>query len=69
MKHLAKRAVQLYPMNDYADRRSVIHLRKSWLRSILQLGNKWILALDKNRDFAVLAVCLATIPVQAIWGI
>lgn len=69
MKHLAKRATKLYPMNDYADRRAVIHLRKSWLRSVLQLGEKWILSIHKHRDAAVLIVCLATIPVQAIWGV
>lgn len=69
MKRLAKRAVQLYPMREYADRRAVIHLRKSWLRSVFQLGEKWILLTHKHRDAAVLLVCLATIPVQAIWGL
>ena len=63
MKHLAKRAVQIYPMKDYADRKAVIHLRKSWLRSVLKLGNKWILFIDKNADAAVVVVCLAMVPV------
>ena len=69
MKHLAKRAVQLYPIHDYAERRSVIHLRKSWVRSMLHLGEKWVLFLAKNQDAAVFAVCLATLPLQLIWGL
>lgn len=60
-KVLARRAVQLYTMHDYADRKSVIHLRKSWVRSILKLGKKWILSID--RDGAVLFVCLCCVPV------
>jgi hypothetical protein len=54
-QQLARRAVQLYPMRDYADRRAVIHQRKGWVRSVLHLGKKWILAAD--RDTAVIAVC------------
>lgn len=58
---LVRRAVKLYPMNDYVDRRAVINLRKSWVRSILKLGKKWILSID--RDGAVLLVtCLVGIP-------
>ena len=60
-QQLARRAVQLYPMRDYADRRSVIHQRKGWTRSVLQLGKKWILAAD--RDTAVFVVCLLCAPV------
>lgn len=55
-QQLARRAVQLYPMRDYASRKDVIHVRKGWLRSVLRLGNKWILAAD--RDSAVLVTCV-----------
>ena len=41
-QQLARRAVELYPMRDYADRKAVIHQRKGWARSILKLGKKWI---------------------------
>jgi hypothetical protein len=68
-QQLARRAVEIFPMRDYADRRSVIHQRKGWARSVLQLGKKWILFVDKHRDAAVLAVCFATIPVHLIWGV
>lgn len=60
-QQLARRAVQLFPMRDYANRRAVIHQRKGWARSVLQLGKKWILAAD--RDTAVFLVCLLAIPV------
>jgi hypothetical protein len=60
-QQLARRAVEIFPMRDYADRRAVIHQRKGWARSVLQLGKKWILAAD--RDTAVLMVCLLAIPV------
>lgn len=56
-QQLARRAVQLYPMKDYASRKDVIHVRKGWLRSILKLGSKWILSVD--RDSAVLITCVA----------
>lgn len=45
---LARRAVQLFPFNSYSDRQSVIHVRKAWLRSIMALGDKWLLA-SENR--------------------
>lgn len=54
-QQLARRAVELFPMRDYADRRNVIHVRKGWLRSVLRLGKKWILEAD--RDTAVFATC------------
>ena len=60
-QQLACRAVELYPMRDYADRKAVIHQRKGWARSILKLGKKWILAAD--RDTAVFLVCMACVPV------
>jgi hypothetical protein len=60
-QQLARRAVQIFPMRDYADRRAVIHQRKGWARSILKLGKKWILSAD--RDTAVFLVCLACAPV------
>lgn len=60
-QQLARRAVELYPMRDYVDRRAVIHQRKGWVRSILKLGKKWILAAD--RDTAVFLVCMACVPV------
>ena len=41
---LARKAVKLFPFNEYTSRQSVIHVRKSWLRSVLTLGNKWLLA-------------------------
>jgi hypothetical protein len=59
-KQLARRAVELFPMRDYANRRAVIHQRKGWTRSVLQLGKKWILAAD--RDTAVFMVCMACVP-------
>jgi len=63
-QQLARRAVQIFPMRDYADRRSVIHQRKGWARSVLQLGKKWILAVD--RDAAVFLVCMACVPVMCM---
>lgn len=60
-QQLARRAVELYPMRDYADRKAVIHQRKGWARSILKLGKKWILAAD--RDTAVFMVCMLCMPV------
>lgn len=59
-QQLARRAVQIFPMRDYADRRAVIHQRKGWVRSVLKLGKKWILAAD--RDTAVFLVCMACVP-------
>lgn len=41
---LARRAIQLFPFNSYTARESVIHVRKAWLRSMLALGDKWLLA-------------------------
>lgn len=64
---LARKAIELYPLTDYADRKAIIHARKSWLRSVLKLGRKWVLSMD--RDSMVLAVCLMTIPVQLVWGL
>ncbi|CAB5187187.1 hypothetical protein UFOVP161_15 [uncultured Caudovirales phage] len=46
--NLARRAVKLFPFSDYTTRQSVIHTRKAWLRSILTLGDKWLLA-NANR--------------------
>lgn len=63
-QQLARRAVELFPMRDYADRHAVIHQRKGWARSVLQLGKKWILAAD--RDTAVFMVCLLAIPVLCV---
>ena len=60
-QQLARRAVELYPMRDYADRKAVIHQRKGWARSILKLGKKWILATDS--DTAVFWVCMACVPI------
>lgn len=60
-QQLARRAVELYPMRDYADRKAVIHQRKGWARSIIALGKKWILAAD--RDTAVFLVCMACVPI------
>jgi hypothetical protein len=60
-QQLARRAVKIFPMRDYADRRAVIHQRKGWARSIIALGKKWILAAD--RDTAVFLVCLLAVPV------
>ena len=65
-QELARRAVKIFPMQDYADRRTIIHQRKGWLRSVLQLGGKWILAAHKNRDAIVFAVCMACFPI-AFW--
>ena len=55
-QQLARRAVQIFPMRDYADRRAVIHQRKGWVRSMMQLGKKWILYAD--RDDAVVVTCI-----------
>jgi len=60
-QQLARRAVKIFPMHDYANRRAVIHQRKGWTRSVLQLGKKWILAADQ--DTAVFLVCMACVPV------
>jgi hypothetical protein len=57
-QQLARRAVKIFPMRDYATRSAVIHQRKGWLRSVLQLGKKWILSTD--RDGAVLIVCITS---------
>lgn len=46
---LARKAVKLFPFNDYTTRRAVIHVRKSWLRSILTLGDKWLLSANPVR--------------------
>jgi hypothetical protein len=55
-QELARRAIQIFPMSDYADRKAVIHQRKGWLRSMLKLGKKWILSAD--RDDAVVITCI-----------
>ena len=55
-QELARRAIQIFPMSDYADRKAVIHQRKGWLRSMLKLGKKWILSAD--RDDAVVIACI-----------
>jgi hypothetical protein len=55
-QQLARRAVQIFPMRDYADRRAVIHQRKGWVRSMMKLGKKWILSAD--RDDAVVITCI-----------
>lgn len=60
-QQLVRRANKIYPMHDYADRQTIINLRKNWARSILTLGKKWILAAD--RDTAVFLVCMACVPV------
>jgi hypothetical protein len=65
-KELARRAVKIFPMQDYADRSTIIHQRKGWLRSVLQLGSKWILAAHKNRDTVVFAVCMACVPFACV---
>lgn len=55
-QELARRAVQIFPMRDYVDRRAVIHQRKGWLRSMLKLGKNWILNADG--DDAVVITCI-----------
>lgn len=41
---LARQAVRLYPRTDYTDRKTVNTLRRGWIRQILYLGDKWLLA-------------------------
>ncbi len=47
--NLARKAVKLFPFKDYTARRAVIHVRKAWLRSMLTLGDKWLLSANVNR--------------------
>ena len=41
---LARQAIRLYPHSEVSERRAVNHLRRGWIRQILYLGDKWILA-------------------------
>lgn len=61
-QQLARRAVKIFPMHDYADRSTIIHQRKGWLRSVLQLGKKWILYAKKDPDTVVFVFCLIATP-------
>ena len=46
---LARQAVRLYPRTAYTDRRSVNTLRRGWIRQIVYLGDKWLLAVPLQR--------------------
>lgn len=41
---LARQAVRLYPRTPYTDRRAVNVLRRGWIKQIVYLGDKWLLA-------------------------
>ena len=45
---LKRHAVELW-RNPYAPRHIVRHNRRAWLRSVLRLGDKWLLAVKKER--------------------
>lgn len=49
---LARQAVRLYPRSAYTDRRAVNALRRGWVRQILYLGDKWLLAQSVPRKVA-----------------
>jgi hypothetical protein len=46
---LARQAVRLYPRTAYTDRRAVNTLRRGWIRQIVYLGDKWLLAVPIQR--------------------
>ncbi len=41
---LARRAVRLYPHQPYTERKAVNALRRGWMRQIVYLGDRWLLA-------------------------
>ena len=41
---LARQAVRLYPRTGYTDRKAVNVLRRGWIKQIVYLGDKWLLA-------------------------
>jgi len=41
---LARQAVRLYPRTEYCERRAVNALRRGWIRQVLYLGDKWLIA-------------------------
>ena len=45
---LKRHAVKLWA-NPYAPRHIVRHNRRAWLRSVLRLGDKWLLAQQVRR--------------------
>jgi hypothetical protein len=46
---LARQAIRLYPRTAYTDRRAVNTLRRGWIRQIVYLGDKWLLAVPIQR--------------------
>ena len=50
--NLARNAVRLYPRTEYTDRRAVNTLRRGWIRQILYLGDKWLLARPIHKKHA-----------------
>lgn len=61
---LARRAIRLYPRTDYNNRKTVNHLRREWIRSVRQLGDKWIIAtanrIQRHADKAVMLACVVS---------
>jgi hypothetical protein len=49
---LARKSVRLYPRTPYTDRKSVNVLRRGWIRQIIYLGDRWLLAtsVPKKQD-------------------
>ncbi len=49
---LARQAVRLYPRTEYTDRKAVNTLRRGWIKQIVYLGDKWLLATPIQRKQA-----------------
>lgn len=41
---LARAAVRAYPRTPWSDRRALNAHRRRWIASVIQLGDRWILA-------------------------
>lgn len=46
---LARQAIRIYPRHQFADRKAVNVLRRGWIRQIIFLGDKWLLAKSVER--------------------
>lgn len=49
---LARRAVRLFPMQPYLTLSGVKHNRRAWMRSVIALGDNWLLATKVKRKGA-----------------
>lgn len=46
---LMRRAVKNFPANVIADKESVKHLRRTWMSSVLFLGDRWLFKKELKR--------------------